>query len=290
MRNLALTSAKIRTAARSSRQRPKFLAHFILIILCLIIGFPMIFSIIKSTQNLGQIMAYPPNLSIGDQTLQNYSSAWNTSNLVRLMGNTVLVAVAVTLGKTVTSLLAGTAFVYFRFPLRGFLFIFVLLTLMMPTDILIVALYRMMGQLHWLNTPQALITPFLASATGTLLFRQHFSNIPTELADAAQIDGANPLRYLWSVLIPLSWNVIGALGMIQFIGIWNQYLWPLLVMSDNTSQLVQVALKGITANALDQGNWEIALAGAVIASIPPLVVFLVLQESFLRGFALTRDK
>src|SRR5436305_12921482 len=188
MRNLALTSAKIRTAARSSRQRPKFLAHFILIILCLIIGFPMIFSIIKSEQTLGQIHAYPPNRSIGDQTRTNYSSAWNTSNLVRLMGNTVLVAVAVTLGKTVTSLLAGTAFVYFRFPLRGFLFIVVLLTLMMPTDILIVALYRMMGQLHWLNTPQALITPFLASATGTLLFRQHFSNIPTQLADAAQLD------------------------------------------------------------------------------------------------------
>jgi sn-glycerol 3-phosphate transport system permease protein len=290
MRNLALTSAKDKAAPRSPHHRPKYMAHLILIILCLIIGFPMIFSIIKSTQNVGQVAAYPPNLGIGDQTLQNYSAAWNTSNLVRLMGNTVLVAVAVTLGKTITSLLAGTAFVYFRFPLRGFLFIFVLLTLMMPPDILIVALYRMMGQIHWLNTPQALIAPFLASATGTLLFRQHFSNIPTELADAAQIDGANPFRYLWSVLIPLSWNVIGALGMIQFIGVWNQYLWPLLVMSDNTNQLVQVALKGITANALDQGNWGVALAGAVIASIPPLVVFLVLQESFLRGFALTRDK
>ncbi len=276
--------------ATSYQRRPKYLTHLILIVLCMITGFPMIFSIIKSTQNLGQIMAYPPNLQFGDQLIQNYSAAWTTSHLVQLMGNTILVAICVTLGKTVTSLLAGTAFVYFRFPLRGFLFIFVVLTLMMPTDILIVALYRLMGQLKWTNQFQALVMPFLASATGTLLFRQHFMNIPAELADAAQIDGAGPLRYLRSVLVPLSWNVIGALGMIQFIGVWNQYLWPLLIINDNNRQLVQVALKGITSDALDQGNWGVALAAAVIASIPPLIVFLVLQESFLRGFALTRDK
>lgn len=270
--------------------RPKYLTHLSLILACLIVGFPMLYSILKSTQNLGQIMAYPPNFAIGSQTFANYQEAWTTGNLARLMTNTVLVALAVTTGKTITSLLAGMAFVYFRFPMRGFLFMFVLLTLMMPTDILIVALYRFMGQIRWTDTFQALVAPFIASATGTLLFRQHFANIPSELADAAQIDGATPLRYMWSVLIPISWNVIGALAMIQFIGVWNQYLWPLLVMNSNDRQLVQVALKGITNNALDQGNWGVALAAAVIASIPPLVVFLLLQESFLRGFALTRDK
>jgi sn-glycerol 3-phosphate transport system permease protein len=274
----------------SNSRRPKYLSHVILIVLCFIVGFPMIFSLIKSTQNLGQIMAYPPNLMVGDRLFENYTTAWNSSNLVRLMSNTILVAVCVTLGKTITSILAATAFVYFRFPMRGFLFVFVILTLMMPTDILVVALYRLMGDLRWTNQFQALVAPFLASATGTLLFRQHFLNIPSELADAAQIDGAGPLHYLRSILIPLSWNVIGALGMIQFIGVWNQYLWPLLIINDNERQLVQVALKGITINALDQGNWGVALAAAVIASIPPLVVFLVLQESFLRGFALTRDK
>ncbi len=277
-------------AVKSHRSRPKYLAHLILIVICFIIGFPMLFTILKSTQNLSQINAFPPFLGIGSQTLQNYSDALTTTNLARLMGNTVLVGVAITLGKTITSLLAGTAFVYFRFPMRGFLFIFVLLTLMMPTDILVVALYRMMGQIHWLNTFQALIAPFLASATGVLLFRQHFSNIPSELADAAQIDGANPLRFLWSILIPLSWNVVGALGMIQFISAWNQYLWPLIVISDNNRELVQIALKGITASALDLGNWGVAMAAAVIASIPPLIVFLVLQESFLRGFTLTHEK
>ncbi len=286
----AIATTAVKVTPKKHRSRPKYLSHIILSVICFFVAFPMVFTIIKSTQNLGQIMAYPPNLMPGDQILTNFSEAWNSSNLVRLMGNTILVAVAVTLAKTATSMLAGMAFVYFRFPLRGPLFIFVLLTLMMPTDILIVALFRMMGQLGWTNTAQALIVPFMASATGTLLFRQHFSNIPSELADAAQIDGAGPVQYLWLILIPLSWNIIGALAMIQFIGVWNQYLWPLLIINDNTRQLVQVALKGITVNALDAGNWGVAMAAAVIASIPPLIVFMFLQESFLRGFALTRDK
>ena len=270
--------------------RPKILSHLTLILVCLIVGFPLIFTIVKSTQNISQIMAYPPDFSIGNSILQNYSNAITGNNFPQLMGNTLLVAGAVMLGKTVLSLLAGTAFVYFRFPLRGPLFIFVLLTLLMPTDILVVALFRLMFDLHWSNQLQALIVPFLASATGTLLFRQHFSNIPAELADAAQIDGAGALRYLFSILVPMSWNIIGALGMIQFVGVWNQYLWPLLIINDNSRQMIQVALKGITNDAALLNDWGPALAGTVVASLPPLIVFLLLQESFLRGFTLTREK
>ncbi len=277
-------------SSTSTSSRPRILVHLGLIVVCFIVGFPMIFTIIKSTQNIGQVMAYPPNFLPGNQTLQNYADAWTISQLSQLMLNTLVVAGAVMFGKTLLSLLAGMAFVYFRFPLRGPLFIFVLLTLMMPTDILIVALFRLMFNLGWADKVQALIVPFLASATGTFLFRQHFSNIPGELADAAQIDGAGPVRFLFAVLVPMSWNVIGALGMIQFIYVWNQYLWPLLIINDNRRQLVQVALKGIVGNATDSGNWGTVMAAAVIASLPPLVMFLLLQESFLHGFALTREK
>lgn len=268
--------------------RPRIFSHLALTVVCLIVGFPMIFTLVKSTQNSFQI--FTPNLIPGNQLIQNYVDAWTTGNLARLMLNTILVAIFIMSGKTIFSLLAGTAFVYFRFPLKGPLFIFVLLTLMMPTDILVVALFRFMVQLNWTNTFQALVVPFLASATGVFLFRQHFSNIPADLADAAQIDGAGPLRFLWSILIPISWNVIGALAMIQFVYVWNQYLWPLLIINDNQRQLVQVALKGIANSASDLQNWGVALAAAVIASLPPLVIFLLLQESFLRGFTLTREK
>jgi sn-glycerol 3-phosphate transport system permease protein len=271
-------------------RRPQILSHLSLILTCLVVGFPMIFTLIKSTQGVSQIIAYPPNFYPGDHLLSNYLEAWDTGNLARLMSNTIAVAVVITVAKTLLSLLAGMAFVYFRFPLKGFLFVFVLLTLMMPTDILIVALFRLVSNLQWGNTFQALVVPFFASATGTFLFRQHFANIPTDLADAAQIDGAGPLTFLIRILIPISWNVTGALTMISFIYAWNQYLWPILVINDNNRQLVQVSLKGLAASATDQGNWGVALAAAVIASIPPLVIFLFLQESFLRGFVLTRDK
>lgn len=284
---MALNSSSV---GRSSQPRPQILVHLGLTIACLIVGFPMLFTIIKSSQSVGQIFAYPPSFAPGDQLIPNYTAAWTTSRLAELMGNTLWVAVAVMFGKTLFSLMAGMAFVYFRFPMKGPLFIFVLLTLMMPTDILIVALFRLMFNLGWSNTIQALIVPFLASATGTFLFRQHFLNVPSELADAAQIDGAGPIRFLFAVLVPISWNVIGALAMIQFIYVWNQYLWPLLIINDNRRQLVQVALKGIVVSASDLGNWGVALAAAVIASLPPLIVFLLLQESFLRGFAFTRDK
>lgn len=290
MASSAASISSMSSASAVPRSRPKILSHVALTLVCLFVGFPMLFTILKSTQNAGQIFSYPPYMLPGNRLFDNYVDAWTTGNLAQMMGNTLAVAVGVMLGKTILSLLAGMAFVYFRFPLRGFIFIFVLLTLMMPTDILVVALFRLVTNLHWINTLQALIVPFLASATGTFLFRQHFSNIPSDLADAAQMDGAGPLRFLWSILIPMSWNVIGALGMIQFIFVWNQYLWPLLAINDNERQLVQVALKGIAASAADQGNWGMALAAASIASIPPLIIFLFLQESFLRGFTLTREK
>src|SRR5436305_13286370 len=130
-------------------ERPHIFTHLALILVCFVIGFPMIFTLVKSTQSVGQIFSYPPTFAPGSQIIDNYYQAWTTSNLVRLMGNTLVVASAVMIGKTLFSMLAGMAFVYFRFPLRGALFVFVLLTLMMPTDILIVALFRLMFNWHW---------------------------------------------------------------------------------------------------------------------------------------------
>jgi sn-glycerol 3-phosphate transport system permease protein len=210
-------------------------------------------------------------------------------SLGRYMGNTVLLAVVVTVAKTVLSLLAGLAFVYFRFPGKWIVFAFVLATLMMPTEILIIALFRFVSiQLQWGNTFQALAVPFIASATGTFLFRQHFANIPAELSEAAQMDGATPLQFLFQVLVPISWNTIGALAVIQFVYVWNMYLWPLLVTSGE-NQVVQVGLRSLLAVDTSISYGPLML-GAVVASIPPILVFILLQKQFMSGFALTRDK
>src|SRR5690606_28576020 len=148
------------------------------------------------------------------------------------------------------------------------------LTLMMPTEILVVALFRLVINLGWGNTYLALIVPFLASATGAFLFRQHFSNIPAELSEAAQLDGATPLQFLWKVLVPLSWNTIGALAVIQFVYVWNMYLWPALISQGQERQVVQLGLRTLMSDDVMTSYGPLML-GAVIASIPPVIVFLL---------------
>jgi sn-glycerol 3-phosphate transport system permease protein len=185
--------------------------------------------------------------------------------------------------------LAGIAFVYFRFPGKWVVFGFVLITLMMPTEILIVSLLNFVVQLGWGSSYLALIVPFLASATGTFLFRQHFANIPAELSEAAQLDGATPLQFLSRVLIPLSWNTIGALAVIQFVYVWNMYLWPRLVIQGAERQVVQVGLRTLISTDTS-ATYGPMMLGAVVASIPPVIVFILLQRQFMNGFALTRDK
>jgi sn-glycerol 3-phosphate transport system permease protein len=148
------------------------------------------------------------------------------------------------------------------------------------------------AELGWTQTNPnlALTFPFLATATGAFLFRQHFSNIPRELADAAQIDGASPLRFLFAVLIPMSWNVIAAHALIQFIASWNQYIWARLVLPPDRFevQLIQIGVRN--AGSGPQTDFGLLMAAGIVASLPPLILFLLLQKQFMSGFAITRDK
>jgi sn-glycerol 3-phosphate transport system permease protein len=288
---MTTTSATTPSAARitSVRQRSKtqWHAHVILWIACIVIGFPLFYAILVSTQSQADVFAY--RFLPGDSLVDNWNIVINDRQLLRFMLNSVVVAVAVTVGKTVLSLLAGLAFVYYRFPGKWIVFGFVLITLMMPTEILILALYRFVNSLEWGNTLIALIVPFLASATGSFLFRQHFSNIPPELSEAAQLDGATPLQFLFQVLVPMSWNTIGALAVIQFVYVWNMYIWPVLVMRDQERQMVQQGLRTLLGGDAALVFGPIML-GAVITSIPPILVFILLQKQFMSGFALSTDK
>ncbi len=277
------------TFRANRRWLPKRLgAHLFLTVACFIIGFPLIYAVIVSTQTNADVFAY--RFTFGNAFAENLDVVMNTRNLGTYMWNTIFTAVAVTVGKTILSLLAGLAFVYFKFPGKWLVFGFVLITLMMPTEILIIALLRFVViDLGWGSTYQALIVPFIASATGTFLFRQHFANIPAELSEAAQLDGANALQFLWRVLIPISWNTIGALAVIQFVYVWNMYLWPRLVITDSARQVVQVGLQSLIST--DTGiTYGPLMLGAVIASIPPVIVFVLLQKQFMSGFAIGRDK
>ena len=263
------------------------LTHLILTLAVLLVAFPLLFAAIKATQDSSQVIS--AHMQLGTALLQNIKTAWETARLGQYMTNSFVVTVAVTIGKTVLSLLAALAFVYFRFPFKNAVFALVLFTLMLPTELLIVSLFNLITDLHWTNTYAAIIVPFLASATGVFLFRQHFMNIPASLAEAARLDGCGPLRFLWFVLIPMSWNTIGALAVIQFVYVWDQYLWPLVVMQSEDRQVVQVGLKKL----IDVGgatDWGAVMAGAMISILPPLLIFTLLQEQFSRGFALGQEK
>jgi len=271
------------------KQLNNLVVHALLILSVLVVAAPILLAFIFSTQTPAQIFSYPPRFSLGTAMLENYSIAWNQFHLGVYMKNSFYIAIAVTVGKTIISFMAALALVYFRFPLKGAVFTFILLTLMMPTEIMIVALFELVTKLGWSNSYAALIVPFLASATGTFLFRQQFLQIPTSLVDAAKIDGAGPLRFAWAILLPMSLNVVAAMAVIQFVYMWNQYLWPLIIIREGSRQVVQVGLRMMTSGQ-DATNWGIVMAGAIIALLPALVVFMLLQEQFSRGFALSQEK
>lgn len=268
-------------------QRPHWYTHVTLIVTVAIVGFPLAYAMIVGTQTNQEYFSH--QLRPGSALRDNFDTVWNQRQIGRYMWTSTVQSVTIAFGKAFTAVLAGLVFVYFRFPLKGPVFWFVLVTLMMPTEISILALFEIVSGFGWTNSMLAITVPFLASATGAFLFRQHFASIPAELSEAARVDGAGPLRFLWSVLLPLSWNVFGALAVIQFLYAWNMYLWPSLIIRDDDAQTVQIGL-GALQNVGGGLSYGPLMLGAVLASIPPTLVFIALQRTFLRGFAISADK
>ena len=261
--------------------------HIGLTITALIIAFPLLYGMLISTQTNAEIFSFQltPGSALGD----HFQTVWFDRNFSQAMLNSFQQAMLVTVGKTVLSLLAGLAFVYFKFRFKWIVFFLVLVTLMMPTEVMILAMFRQVAGYGWQDTTQAIVVPFLASATGAFLFRQHFANLPTDLLEAAQIDGASPVKFLTKILIPLSWNVIAAMFVIQFVYTWNMFLWPSLIIRDEAEQVVQVALQTLTDTDGSLTYGPLVLA-ALIASIPPAIVFVVMQKPFMSGFAVGQNK
>jgi sn-glycerol 3-phosphate transport system permease protein len=273
-------------------QKPRYLTHFGLIVACLFVCTPMLCAFITATQTLEQSFA-PASEQLIPSTdfIPNVRELFEKKDFGRYIFNTLVVTSVVVVGKTLISLLSGLAFVYFRFVGKWFLFFAILLTLLLPTEIILLPLFRLVADLEWgLENPRLAMTiPFLASAAGAFLFRQHFTNIPRELAEAAQIDGATSLRFLWSVLLPMSWNVIVAQCVLQFIAMWNQYAWPVRILQVPEDWVIQQGVRNVT-NFSTQTDFGLLMTAGVVASIPPILVFIALQRQFMNGFALTRDK
>ncbi len=269
----------------------KIFIHAALIISVLIIAFPMIFAFIVSTHTFEDVFTYPPKFSLSGNIVENYKNAWESVDMGRLLFNSTFISVGVALGKIVLSMTAAFAFTYFGdFRGKYFFFVIIFITHMLPLPIRIVPTFELMKSFGWVDSYYALTIPFFASATGTLLFRQFFLTVPISLADAAKIDGIGPIGFLTRILAPLSRTNMTALFMIEFLYMWNQYLWPLVITNSKHMRVVQIGIKMLLASEEQAAEWNVIMAGTLITMIPPLLVLLLLQHSFVKGFAMQQEK
>ena len=271
-----------------------FFSHAILVLGVLAVAFPLYVTLIASTLTLEEILAVPMPLLPGDQLVTNYSQVLmagstkgSAAPVGTMMMNSLIMALMIAIGKISISIIASFAIVYFRFPLRNFFFWMIFVTLMLPVEVRIIPTLQVITDLKLNNTYAGLTIPLIASATATFLFRQFFMTIPDELAEAARVDGAGPMRFFWDVLLPLSKTTMAALFVIQFIYGWNQYLWPLLVATDESMYTTVIGIKRMIVGSDAANEWNLIMATAILAMLPPAVVVLLMQKWFVKGLVET---
>ena len=267
------------------------ISHVVLVLGVLIIAFPLYITFVASTHTAQDIVQVPMPLTPGPHLIDNYKAAImgtsdgaaSTAPVGRMMMVSLLTALVIAIGKISISLLSAFAIVYFRFPMRMFFFWAIFVTLMLPVEVRIGPTYQVVSDLGMLNSYAGLTVPLIASATATFLFRQFFLTVPDELVEAARVDGAGPLRFFKDILLPLSTTSIAALFVIQFIYGWNQYLWPLLVTTSEDMYPVVMGIKRMISGGDAANEWNIVMATAILAMLPPALVVLLMQKWFVKG-------
>jgi sn-glycerol 3-phosphate transport system permease protein len=263
-----------------------WLSHAIMILGVLIVFFPIWLAFVASTVSQPEIVSPPMPLLPGDQFFINYKKALLAGINVpvgTMLTNSLIMAIGIAIGKIIISLLSAFAIVYFRFPGKKIFFWLIFITLMLPVEVRIVPTYEIIAGFGMLNSYGGLIFPLIASATATFLFRQFFMTVPDELAEAARVDGAKPLRFFWDILIPMSRTNIAALFVILFIYGWNQYLWPLLITTDPEMNTIVMGIKQMFPSGDDVADWPVIMATSILAMIPPVIVVISMQKLFIRG-------
>jgi len=291
-------------------QRTPFADAFTYVLMALgfvlLIG-PFIVILAGASQTLQQVNSVPFRFVPQDHLLENAAAAWSRASLGTAMMNSLIMASLVTVGKVALSACTAFAIVFFRTPLKHFFFWMVFITLMLPLEVRVVPTYAVAADLfqpfrlliaaltgievsvEWnlLNSYAGLTLPLIATATGTFLYRQFFMTLPDELAEAARMDGSGPVRFFFDMLLPLSRTNMLALSTIMFVYGWNQYLWPLLMITDPAYKTTMMSLVALLPSENGTPDWNVTLAGSLIIMAPPLIVVAVLQRWFIRGLVAT---
>jgi sn-glycerol 3-phosphate transport system permease protein len=264
-------------------------AYGVLTLAAAAVLFPMYLAVVNALLPREDIVTYPPELFPTDPQWQNFKGAFDATPLGRFMLNSFIQSSVIVAGQLVTSVMAAYAFAFLRFPFRNALFLLFLSTLMVPWEVTIIPNFQTVrtmggvlgGNILSLDSYQALTVPFLATAVGTFLLRQHFMTIPQEMRDAAAIDGYGHWRFLYYIVVPLSRPILAAVAVFSFLQAWNQYLWPLLVTNEDSYRTVQIGLQKLASQEIDRLN--VVFAGTVIAAVPMFMLLVLFQRQIIRG-------
>ena len=273
-----------------NRPHLTILTHATLIVGVFLLCFPVWMALVASTHGPEALSSSPIPMWFGDRGWENYKLLLTKGlpeaggvSVGLMMLNSLIMALGITIGKIAVSIIAAYAIVYFRFPFRMGVFWMIFVTLMLPVEVRILPTYDVVTRLHLLNTYPGLIVPLIASATATFLFRQFFLTVPDELVEAARIDRAGPVRFFFDILLPLSRTNIAALFIILFIYGWNQYLWPLLVTTDESLYTVVMGIQRMVNSGEQLPVWHLIMGTAILAMLPPVLVVISMQKLFVKG-------
>jgi sn-glycerol 3-phosphate transport system permease protein len=246
-----------------------------------VVLFPLYITVVNSLLPSHQLLARPPRLFPSSPEWGTYRRAWNAGHLGSYLKNSAIVTALIVSGQVATSILAAYAFAFLRFPLKRTLFVVFLATTMIPFEVTFFTNQQTIVSLGWYDTYVGLAVPFLATGFGTFLLRQAFLQVPRDLQDAAALDGYGHLRFMARVAVPLARPMVAALALFSFFAAWNQYLWPLIVTKDARLRTVQIGLRQLRGESVNDIN--VTLAGTVLAALPLFILLLVFQKQLVRG-------
>ncbi|WML34816.1 carbohydrate ABC transporter permease [Clostridium sp. OS1-26] len=259
----------------------KLILYIVNILFAFIAIAPLLYALSISLMPPEQIFAFPPKLIPQRFYIQNYIDALSIAPIIRFIINSFVVSLLVTIGQVLTSCMAAFAFSFFNFKGKNILFTAMLATMMIPAESIMISNYLTVGSLGWLDSYKALIIPYLSSAMGIFMMRQYYLTLPRELYEAAKIDGCNSFKFLTHIVLPMSRPVVGSLGVYTFLATWNQYLWPLLVTSNDTSRTVQIGISMLQFS--ENQSFGIIMAGIVMVLLPSIIIFIFGQKQLIEG-------
>ncbi len=275
-----------------NRPQVTFMAHLVLVLGVLIVAFPIWITFVASTHDELRMTQVPLPLLPGTHFFENlkqvlFTGAGRGVPVGMMLLNSLVMALMIAIGKITISLLSAFAIVYFRFPFRMGFFWLIFITLMLPVEVRILPTFAVVADLGLLDSYLGLSLPLIASATATFLFRQVFLTVPDELLEAARIDGAGPLRFFRDILLPMTRTNVAALFVILFIYGWNQYLWPLLITTDQNMYTVVMGIKQLLEAAEETPRWNLIMMTTLLSMLPPIAVVVGMQKLFVKGLTET---